>query len=39
VEDFENSVDESKSTPQPMIEEKPKKISRFKAARLQGKFE
>ncbi|GES80101.1 unconventional prefoldin RPB5 interactor 1 [Rhizophagus clarus] len=40
VEDSEDlPVEDSKSTSQPIIEEKPKKISKFKAARLQGKFE
>ncbi|CAB4424208.1 unnamed protein product [Rhizophagus irregularis] len=40
VEDSEDLIaEDSKSTSQPIIEEKPKKISKFKAARLQGKFE
>ncbi|RIA85239.1 hypothetical protein C1645_879424 [Glomus cerebriforme] len=40
MEDLENlSVEDNKLISQPIIEEKPKKISKFKAARLQGKFE
>ncbi|CAG8526795.1 8109_t:CDS:2 [Funneliformis caledonium] len=39
VEDVEDSADDSKSGSQPIIEERPKRISRFKAARLQGKLE
>ena len=40
MEDFEDiSIKDSELTSQPVIEEKPKKISKFKAARLQGKFE
>ncbi|CAI2187180.1 12183_t:CDS:2, partial [Funneliformis geosporum] len=39
LEEVEDLVGDSQSTSQPIIDERPKRVSRFKAARLQGKLE